>query len=226
MRTAAQDNASKQPLAPGCVTSVASAPGVTATTSAVIFDFDGTLVDTMPVHYEAYRQAFAAAGIDLSREDFFGSIGGNARETIPKMLRGRSCSLSIAELHANKKRLVNDLFASGPIQILETAKLLEVFAGRLPMALASSGSRAGIEILLARFGWQKHFKAVICGEDALHGKPAPDLFLLAAERLGVRPAECIVFEDTDAGVAAAVNAGMRPFDVRLTRANSAEEFGR
>jgi beta-phosphoglucomutase-like phosphatase (HAD superfamily) len=197
-----------------------SARPAAAPITAAIFDFDGTLVDSMPLHFEAYRVVLAEVGIELTRDDFYGSIGGNARETIPKFLRGRACTLTPAEIHARKKGLINQLLAGGPITVLETAKLLPVFHGKLSMAVASSGSRAGIEIVLKRFGWQDYFAAVICGEDTQRGKPAPDLFLLAAEKLGASPESCIVFEDTAEGLEAARRAGMRPFDVRATLAPS------
>ncbi len=155
--------------------------------AAVIFDFDGTLVDTMPVHYEAYRRVFAQAELELTESDFFDNIGGNARESIPKFLRGRECRWSVGEIHARKKELVNRLLAEGPLAVLETAKLLPFLEGRMSMAPASSGSRPGIEIVLSRLDWQRYFSAVITGEDAEHGKPAPDLFLLAAEKLRVLP---------------------------------------
>jgi beta-phosphoglucomutase family hydrolase len=191
---------------------------------AVIFDFDGTLVDTMPLHFEAYRSVFAEVGFDLTRAEFEAGIGGNARETIPGWLRGRPCRLSPAEMHARKKELVNRLLAERPIPVLETAKLLPAFHGRLPMALASSGSRAGIEIVLRRLDWGRYFDVVVTGEDTPRGKPAPDLFLLAAKGLGIPPENCLVFEDTDAGVAAATNAGMAVFDVRA--AGGARAAGR
>jgi len=188
--------------------------------TALIFDFDGTLVDTMPLHFEAYRRTLAEVGIDLSEADFFSSIGGNARETIPKLLRGRPCPWTVAEIHARKKSLVSELFATSPIPVLETAHLLELFAGHFRMALASSGSRMGIEQILRRLEWMDRFDVIVTGEDVPNGKPAPDLFLLAAEKLGVEPGGCVVFEDTDAGVMAAERGGMHVFDVRATAAKS------
>ena len=192
--------------------------------AAALFDFDGTLVDTMPLHFQAYREVLAEVDVELTPDAFFCNIGGNARESIPKFLRGRSCTLSIAEIHARKKERIRQLLAGGDIPILETAKLLEVFSGRLAMGLVSSGSRPGIEVVLDRLNWRRHFGAIVTGEDTVLGKPAPDLFLLGAERLGVAPEHCIAFEDTDAGVAAAENAGMRTFDVRQTTAPSAREW--
>jgi HAD superfamily hydrolase (TIGR01509 family) len=194
-------------------------PGI----AAALFDFDGTLVDTMPLHYQAYREVLAEVDIELTPEDFYGNIGGNARESIPKFLRGRSCTLSTADIHARKKQRIGELLATGEIPVLETAKLLEVFSGRLTMGLVSSGSRPGIDVVLDRLNWRRHFAAIVTGEDTVHGKPAPDLFLLGAERLGIKPELCIAFEDTDAGVASARNAGMRVFDVRRTLAPSARE---
>lgn len=181
---------------------------------AVLFDFDGTLVDTMPLHYEAYRRVFARMGLTLSPEEFYGNIGGKAVETIPKFLGGRACPLSVEEIHQAKKRITTTMFETEPIPVLDTAYLLEVLLGRVSMALASSGSRSGIEIVLRRLSWEHYFEAVVTGEDALRGKPAPDLFLLAAERLVVAPSVCLVFEDTDDGVAAARAAGMAVVDVR------------
>jgi len=181
---------------------------------AIIFDFDGTLVDTMPLHYEAYRQTFAEIDLELSREEFFANIGGNARETIPKLLAGRTTSVDVRQIHARKKEIVAQLLLEGPVKALQTAELLEAFFGRLPLALASSGSRVGIEIILRRLGWQHYFPVVVTGEDVPRGKPAPDLFLMAAHKLAVAPSACLVFEDTDAGVSAARAAGMRVYDVR------------
>lgn len=181
---------------------------------AVIFDFDGTLVDTMPVHYEAYRRAFAEMDLALSRDDFYRNSGGNARETIPKLLAGRRAPRSLPEIHARKKEILGQLLSEGPIEVLQTSQLLDAFLGRLPMALASSGSRAGIELILDRLGWRHYFAAVVTGEDVPHGKPAPDLFLMAAQQLDIERSRCLVFEDTDAGVAAARTAGMHVYDVR------------
>lgn len=187
---------------------------------AVIFDFDGTLVDSMPIHYEAYRRTFAEAELELAPADFYPHVGGTARETIPKFLRGRSCSRSITELHARKQEIARELLATAEIPTLATADLLPVFHGRVPMALASSGSRSGIELLLERLSWRAFFEVVICGADVSQGKPAPEIFLKAAEGIRIAPENCVVFEDTDDGVAAARAAGMSVFDVRRARAPS------
>lgn len=187
----------------------------------LIFDLDGTLVDTMPLHYQAYRRTFAEVGIELAPEDFYGNIGGKASETIPRFLRGRSCPLSVAELHARKQVLAGELLRTAELPVLAAAELLKAFHGTLPIALASSGSRSGIDVIIERLGWRDHFAVIVTGQDVARGKPAPDIFLRAAECLGIAPARCLVFEDTDDGVAAARAAQMAVFDVRLACAASA-----
>ena len=181
--------------------------------NAVIFDFDGTLVDTMPVHFEAYRRAFADVGMKLAPADFYPVVGGSARETIPRFLRGRDPGIGVDELHAIKKRHAVELLARG-VPTLATAGLLPLLHGRVPLAVASSGSRSGVDLVIDALGWRRYFATVVTGEDAARGKPAPDLFLLAAARIAVEPWACLVFEDTNDGVEAAQRAGMSVIDVR------------
>ena len=187
--------------------------------AGVVFDFDGTLVDSMPLHFEAYRRVLAAGGVALAREEFFGAIGGTARETIPKLLRGRTCTFTVDEIHARKKATLAQLLVTEPLVVLETSKLVPVFKAFVPVGVASSGARPGIEQMLARLGWTSWFDVVITGEDAQRGKPAPDLFLACAHGMGVDPTRCLAFEDTDDGVAAARAAGMDVFDVRQAHAS-------
>jgi HAD superfamily hydrolase (TIGR01509 family) len=188
---------------------------VAARYRAAIFDFDGTLVDTMPLHFEAYRRVFAEMGLDLAPAQFYRHVGGNARETIPRFLGGRPAPLSLEEIHARKKATLAEMLAAQvPLPVLETAKLLPLLRPFMKIALCSSGSRPGIDRMLERLGWKAHFDVVVTGEEVPAGKPAPDLFLAAAARLEVQPADCFVFEDTDDGVAAGRAAGMEVFDVR------------
>jgi beta-phosphoglucomutase family hydrolase len=195
------------------------------TERGLIFDFDGTLVDTMPLHFEAYRRAFAEAGLELAPEQFYRNIGGTARETIPRFLGGRPCVRSIEELHARKQAIAIEIIETADIAQLATAALLPAFHGVHKMALASSGSRSGIDVVLRRLDWNRYFDAIVTGHDVRRGKPAPELFLLAAERLGIPRAQCVVFEDTDDGVAAARAAGMAVFDVRRAAAGGLERTG-
>ena len=190
---------------------------------AVVFDFDGTLVDTMPLHYRAYRDVLHGYGISLTMERFLLVTGGKASETIPRMAGRALTPREVEQIHRAKKERVATLFATEEIVRLHTSIILRLLAGRLPLALASAGSRDGILLILNRLGWATFFNSIVTGEDVVHGKPAPDAFLLAAAQMNVRANACLVFEDTDAGIEAARRAGMACIDVRQPMALPVED---
>lgn len=194
---------------------------MTSPYDAVIFDFDGTLVDTMPMHFEAYRRTFAEIGITLRPEEYYSNVGGTAHETIPRFLNGRSSPWSVAEIHARKQHHVREVLDAEPVRQLATSALLPLLHGRVRMAVASSGSRPVIERIVERLSWPQYFDAIVTGADVTRGKPAPDLFCLAAKRVGVIPSRCLAFEDTDDGVESATRAMMSVVDVRRSVAASA-----
>ena len=187
-----------------------------ASVEAILFDLDGTLVDTMPLHFQAYRDVLAEVGLDLGFEAFMAASGGAARETIPRLLAGRPCSLPVEEIHRRKMEKATALFLETPPTALPCALLLPVLRRSYPLALVSSGSRRSVGTTLAAMGWNAMFREVICGDDVTRGKPDPEGYLKAARLLGVEARSCLVFEDMDDGVAAATAAGMRVFDVRRT----------
>lgn len=182
----------------------------------IIFDFDGTLVDTMPLHYEAYRIVFSKYGIDLSKKEYYDNIGGTAREAIPKFIGNKPCSALHADIHNEKKQTLLTILDSTPTLPLETAKLLDVFKGTYKIALASSGSAIHINKIIDSLNWRHYFDSILTGEDVKNGKPNPEIFLMSAANIGIDPENCIVFEDTNDGILAAISAGMRYFDVRKT----------
>jgi HAD superfamily hydrolase (TIGR01509 family) len=185
-----------------------------ATLHGVLFDLDGTLLDTMPLHYEAYRRTFLEMGMALSPEGFYGNVGGTAMETIPRFLAGRAAPWSIHEIHERKKNRLADLLDEAELVTLPASRLLPLLHGRVPMAVATSGARPGVEKMLRRLGWTSLFGAVVTAEDVVHGKPAPDVYVEAARRIGVDAANCLAFEDTDDGVTSARAAGAHVIDVR------------
>lgn len=180
---------------------------------ALAFDFDGTLVDTLHLHYEAYRRVFEEMNLELTPNEFYSNIGGKAAEAIPLFLAGREAPWSVAEIHARKKEWVKRMFESEPLHLLPTSGLLPLFVGRIPLALVSSGSRPGILQILQRLGWARFFDAIVTGEDTTCSKPDPAPYLLASRLLGVVPSRMAAFEDTAAGLASARNAGFVVFDV-------------
>ena len=187
---------------------------ISPTLHGVLFDLDGTLIDTMPLHYEAYRRTFHEMDLSLTPEVFYANVGGTALETIPRFLGGRSAPWSVAEIHERKKRQIGSLLDVVELVTLPAASLLPLLRGRVPMAVATSGARPGVEKMLGRLGWLEMFQAVVTAEDVRKGKPAPEVYLEAARRIGVPATECLAFEDTDDGVASARAAGAQVVDVR------------
>jgi HAD superfamily hydrolase (TIGR01509 family) len=180
---------------------------------AVIFDFDSTLADTLPIHYEAYRQVFSELGIELTAKQYYNVIGGTAREMIPKFLAGKKCPISVSEIHKYKTKLFLSLIETKEIKLLETAKLLEVFYGKYKLAIASAGAGPQIHAMIDKLGIRKYFDVIVVGEDVRHGKPNPECFLLSAKLMNIDPAKCIVFGDTIADFDGARAAGMQHFNV-------------
>lgn len=186
---------------------------------ALLFDLDGTLVDTMPLHYRAYARVFADRGLTLTEAAFMSVIGAPAPVAIPKMFDAIGAeqpdSAEVAAIHEAKKRAFLTILADAPPKALPAAEVLEQWHDRKPTALVSSGNRGGVNAIVERMGWDGWFGAIVGGEETARGKPHPDPYLCAATMLGVEPAACVVFEDTEDGLASAAAAGMARVDVRV-----------
>ncbi len=175
-----------------------------------IFDLDGTLIDSMPVHYECWREALRRSGfVHPFAEDFFYSLGGVPTAKIVEILNARHGTLLDPAAVAHEKeeiylRRLPDIPRIEPMVAFAQAR---VAAGK-PTAVASGGGRHVVEAALRATGIRDLFPVIATPEDVAHGKPAPDLFLLAAKRMGVSPRECLVCEDAEPGRQAAIAAGM------------------
>ena len=180
---------------------------------ALIFDCDGTLADTMPLHWRAWQAITTRHGIEFP-EDRFYSLGGVPSRDILKMLREEQKLLLDPLLVAKEKEeeYLKIMAQAGPIH--EVVKIVRDHVGKLPMAVASGGSRHVIEKVLCQVGIRELFLAVVTNEDVTRQKPAPDIFLEAARRLSVSPEFCRAYEDTDLGLEAIRAAGMDAVDVR------------
>jgi HAD superfamily hydrolase (TIGR01509 family) len=176
--------------------------------SAYIFDCDGTLADTMPTHYRAWCTALGAHS-EAFPEALFYELGGTPTAKIVELLNERhGLGLPVDETVAQKEAIFLEL--SHEIAAIEpVVALARQFHGQKPLAVASGGHRRIVLNTLKALGIAHLFQAIVCSEDYHRGKPAPDPFLEAAMRLGVAPAECLVFEDTGIGIAAAQAAGMQ-----------------
>lgn len=183
-------------------------------TAALIFDCDGTLADTMPVHYRAWTAMLAGPGLPFTLERFY-QLGGVPTGKIIAILaaeQGKQVD-DIPRLTAEKERLFLELLHE--VRAIEPVKAVaEAYRGRLPMAVASGGYRDTVGATLDVLGVRDWFDTLVCAEDTQRHKPDPDVFLEAARRLGAEPARCVVFEDTDIGLEAARRAGMHGVDVR------------
>ncbi|MFE4496768.1 HAD family hydrolase [Streptomyces niveus] len=177
----------------------------------VVFDLDGTLVDSEPNYYEAGRRLLARHGVpDFSWEHHTRYIGISTRETLEGLRAEYGIGAPVDELLVLKDRLYLELARASTEVFPEMREFVELlYAQGVPMAVASGSSRAAIEAVLGATGLDRYVTLYVSAEEVPHGKPEPDVFLEAARRLGADPAECVVLEDAAPGVVAARAAGMR-----------------
>ncbi|MDH6611840.1 HAD superfamily hydrolase (TIGR01509 family) [Streptomyces sp. SAI-208] len=197
--------------------------------TAVIFDLDGTLVDSEPNYYEAGRRTLAEHGVpDFTWADHQRYVGISTRETVTRWKSLYGLRASVAELLADKNRRYLELARTATRVYPEMRKFVELLAGEgVPMAVASGSSPEAIDAILAGTGLDAYLRTTVSADEVAHGKPAPDVFLEAARRLGARPADCVVLEDAAPGAAAAHAAGMRCIAVPYVAAQAdAPEFAR
>lgn len=177
---------------------------------ALIFDLDGTLVDSMPAHFRSWNRALEDFGNPgVFPEDIFYAMGGRPTRDIVEILNGeKGLKMDPGAVALSKKRYFLEELESCEL-IREVADFAKANVGKVPMAVASGGSRVVVEKTLQAVGISDWFDEVVSCDEVENGKPAPDVFLEAASRLGVEPADCVVFEDGRAGIEAAIAAGMR-----------------
>lgn len=181
---------------------------------AVIFDCDGTLVDSMPAHFEAWCEALAIYGAGgVFKEDVFFAMGGRPTLDIVVELNDEYNlklnpeAVAFAKREAFLRRL-------GSITLIdEVAEFAQSLRGKVPLAIASGGSRMVVEKTLHIVGISDWFDEVVTADDVTDGKPAPDIFLKAAKLLGVNPANCLALDDAPAGILAAQRAGMQVISI-------------
>ncbi|MFC5721549.1 HAD family hydrolase [Streptomyces gamaensis] len=186
-------------------------PGPGPRRTAVVFDLDGTLVDSEPNYYEAGRRVLLRYGVPgFSWEEHERFIGIGTRETLEVLRREHGIAAPVDELLAAKNREYLALAGAHTEVFPRMRAFVDLLHGSgVPMAVASGSSRAAIDAVLAATGLGGRISAVVSAEEVAGGKPEPDVFLEAARRLGVAPERCVVVEDSAPGVQAARRAGMR-----------------
>src|SRR4051812_8230239 len=192
---------------------------ITPETRGLIFDCDGTIADTMPLHYEAWVAALGEHGVEFPEAMFY-EMGGIPTNRIIELLNERHGHSMPVQATADHKEALYVRLIPRVRPVEPVVRLVEQYAGRLPMAVATGGTRAICTKTLAAFDLLQHFNAIATADDAAHGKPAPDIFLAAAKMIGVPAKACVAFEDADLGIQAARAAGMKVIDVRKTGGTS------
>ena len=183
---------------------------------ALIFDCDGTLVDTMPGHFRAWTEALGRYGLVLPEPRFYALGGVPTRDIIALLARESRLSVDVDEVAALKEALTERHLAT-PAPIPEVVAIAEAARGILPMAVATGSIRALADRALRAIAIRDWFSALVAAEDVTRPKPAPDTYLRAAELLEVDPRRCRAFEDTDLGLESARAAGMDAIDIRRLR---------
>ena len=182
----------------------------------LIFDMDGTLADTMPTHFIAWSQSMAEHGLELTEERFY-ALGGVPANKIIALLAKEQGKVVDADAVAEAKE---DLFLEllKDVQpVLPVKAIAEFHHEHMPMAIATGSPKWVAEKILKALGVRDWFGAVVGAECVENSKPAPDVYLKAAELIGVDPKRCHAFEDTQLGVEASKNAGMLVVDIHTLR---------
>lgn len=177
--------------------------------SGVIFDMDGVLVDSGPAHQESWRVLAKRRGKQVSAETFARTFGMPSRDIIRILWGAQLGDDEIRALDDEKEAAYREMI-TGNVPLMPGCReaLAALRDAGLRLAVATSGPPANLALVLREGGLASFFQATVHGFDIQHGKPAPDCFLLAAERLGVCPSACVVVEDAPVGVEAAIAAGM------------------
>lgn len=188
-------------------------PPIPQQIEGLIFDCDGTLADTMPLHWRAWQAVISRHGLNFTEERFYSLGGIPSREIIQAL--GREQGLALDHLAIAREK--EDTY----LPLIEQVEPINAIVGLVrenhrvrPMAVASGGTHRVIERVLEHLDIRQFFTAVVTSEDVTRQKPAPDIFLEAARQLGVPPEACLAYEDTDLGLRAIRAAGMTGVDVR------------
>jgi HAD superfamily hydrolase (TIGR01509 family) len=183
----------------------------------VIFDMDGVLVDTEPIYMSSNRRLFSALGIDVSDSEYHTFVGTSAEGMWSAIKERHGLNEPVETLILQEfdehYRALSAMESLDPIPGVK--KLLAALQGlSVRLALASSSSRRVVDLVLSRAGLSSFFETTVCGQDVSNGKPHPEIFLKAAQRLDISPTDCLVIEDSPRGIAGAASAGMRTVGFR------------
>ena len=193
--------------------SLPSPPVIASDVKALIFDCDGTLADTFAAHFRAFRDTLSDYGVEFTAAFYAARLGLSRKQLLATLSDQTGAIIDDADIATRSPALfVSHAHAIRPIPF--TGDMVRRHQGTHKLAVASSAQRPMVEASLKAVGLADAFDTVVTIEDVIAGKPSPDLFLKAANNLGVPPALCHVFEDSDEGLEAARRAGMAATDIR------------
>ncbi|TCS81419.1 HAD family hydrolase [Pectinatus cerevisiiphilus] len=176
---------------------------------AVIFDMDGVIVDSETIHIKMKIQALKEYGIECSPKECMAYFGRSSNAFFSDFIKKASADIPLQEIVARKHQLFLQYASdNGAVEPIDGALDLikELRSKNIPLALASSSVRYNIEWFLKKFGVFDCFDVILSGAELTESKPNPEIYLLAAQKLGIKPQECVVIEDAEAGIKAAKSA--------------------
>lgn len=183
---------------------------------AVIFDCDGTIANTMKAHEAAYERVFKNYGLKFNRMIFHKYAGNGGKTLLSKLLDGQGVNIDLQQVHEDKKKIyeiIADKYITPNMPLLRVLK--SRYRDQYRVALASNGSKRSVYKTLSILNLLDLFDVIVTVDDVNYPKPHPEIYIRTAELLGVKPENCIVFEDTVAGLNAAMNAKMRTIKIRI-----------
>lgn len=181
--------------------------------TAVVFDFDGVLANSEPLHLSACQEVFASVGLELTREDYFANyLGYDDREMFRKLGERQGWPLTEAKMTAlvdAKAAVFDQVITRTDVLFPDAAACIEALAAHFPLGIASGALRHEIQMILARAGLGHHFRFIVASGDTPNSKPWPDPYVRAARLHGVDASECVAIEDSHWGIESAKAAGLK-----------------
>ncbi len=179
----------------------------------LIFDLDGTLADTMPLHFDAWNDLGKPIGMELSHEQHLELAGMPTIEIAKKLAKERNIELDAAAFVAKKEKMFMEAKLPQVQPIASVVAFLYELHGKMPMAIGTGSTLETAEKVLSYLKITPYVQALVTADEVANHKPAPDTFLTCAEKLGIAPESCLVFEDANLGMEAAKNAGMQAVNI-------------
>ena len=178
---------------------------------AVIFDMDGVIIDSEPIHFETDMETMKYLECNISKEELEKYVGTTNEYMFSDIKKNYNIEKSVEDIINYRAEIIKNKIVQSDLEPIEGIRelLSELKKKNIPAAIASSSPKDFINVVVSKFKLQEYFKYIVSGEEVANGKPAPDVYLETAKKLGIYPKDCIVIEDSKNGVLAAKAAEMR-----------------